>query len=68
MSGQQKMVWVSEEAKDNFRATIEKEGAAYAFLSFSNFEEIKDVRFHALRVKVKETLKKMAAYTGVEMT
>lgn len=35
--------------RENVQATIDNEGFAYAFIDYSDFEEIKDEEFHRRR-------------------
>lgn len=48
------------------RDTIEQEGFAYAFTGYSDFAEIKDKEFHALRMAYVEAAEKLADYLGIE--
>lgn len=50
----------------NVCATVENEGFDYAFCYYSNFEEIKDAKFHRLRKKYVEAARLLRDYIGLE--
>lgn len=43
---------------------IESDGFDYAFVSYSNFEEVKDEKFHQLREAYLAARKELAKYIG----
>jgi hypothetical protein len=45
--------------------TVEKEGFEYAFVDYSDFQEIKDEEFHKLREAYLAERKKFADYLGL---
>ena len=51
---------------DYLRDTIENEGFSYAFIGYSNFEEIKDEEFHKLRQVYVDAAKSLANYLNVD--
>ena len=46
--------------------TIENEGFDYAFTSYSNFETVKDEKFHELRRAFLKAREELQEYLGVE--
>lgn len=48
------------------RATVDNEGFDYAFRNYSDFEEIKDEKFHELRKAYVVAAKALAEYTGCD--
>lgn len=48
------------------RDCTENEGFEYCFINYSNFDEIKDGEFHALRIAYVEAYKKLSDYLGIE--
>jgi hypothetical protein len=53
-----------EELKDwqMVQYRMDNEGIEYCFKSYSSFEEIKDDKFHKLRLKLLEDMKKIRQY------
>ena len=45
---------------------VENEGFGYTFMHKDSFEEIKDKRFHELRLAFKKAAKELAEYVGLE--
>jgi len=45
---------------------IEKEGFHYAFVGYSDFDEVKDEKFHELRKKYLKALKELGDYMGID--
>lgn len=52
--------------KNYVRATVENEGFDYAFVHYSDFEDIKDEKFHELRKNFLEAREKLAEYIEFE--
>ena len=50
------------------RYRIEEEGIDYTFLSYSNYEEIKDEEFHRLRLAFVEATKNLKKYIFLKTT
>jgi len=46
------------------RGTIENEGFDYAFINYSDFEDIKDPKFHKLRKAYIKAQKDLQEYVG----
>lgn len=46
--------------------TVENEGFHYAFIHYSDFEEVKDDHFHKLRKAYVEATNALADYLGLE--
>lgn len=44
------------------RDTIENEGFHYAFVNYSDFEQVKDRKFHSLRRAYEKAAKALAEY------
>jgi hypothetical protein len=53
-------------AAERVRGCIESLEFEYAFVFYSSFKEVKDVRFHALRKAYCDARKALAEYVGVE--
>jgi hypothetical protein len=55
-----------EELKDwqMVQYRMDNEGIEYCFKSYSSFEEIKDDKFHKLRLKLLEDMKKIRQYVA----
>jgi len=56
---------VTEEEKENIEALqyrMKEEGFHYCFVHYSRFEEIKDEKFHQLRLKYLEAAKNLEEY------
>ena len=51
--------------KDYLEAKIDGEGFDYAFRYYSNYEDIKDPKFHELRLAYIKTAKDLAGYIGL---
>lgn len=45
---------------------IEKEGFHYAFIGYSDFEEVEDIEFHKLRLKYIQAVNELGDYMGIE--
>lgn len=45
---------------------IDKEGFHYAFVGYSDFEEVEDQHFHNLRKKYLESVKDLGEYMGID--
>ncbi|MEK9180273.1 MAG: hypothetical protein AAB897_02580 [Patescibacteria group bacterium] len=52
--------------KQEIRETIESEGFDYAFTAYSDFDEVKDPKFHQLRQAYLAARKALAEYIGYE--
>ena len=52
--------------RESIESTIENEGFDYAFINYSDFEEVKDDKFHKLRLAYIDARKALAEYVGVE--
>lgn len=50
---------------DNVRDRVEQEGFHYCFVSYSDFAEIKDAKFHKLRKAFVKASEDLAAYLGL---
>jgi hypothetical protein len=57
---------VTENEKKIVAEIVESEGFAYGFLSYSDFREINDLKFHELRKGFVDAAKALAHYCGVE--
>lgn len=44
---------------------VEKEGIDYAFVHYSDFENVKDVEFHKLRTAYLEARRALVQYAGI---
>lgn len=56
---------MTEEEKENWQSVkyrMEEEGFYYCFESYSRFSEIKDEKFHELRLKYLESAKELEKY------
>jgi hypothetical protein len=53
---------IESEDWENLHYRMDNEGFDYCFLNYSNFEEIKDDKFHQLRLKYIETSKELRKY------
>lgn len=53
--------------KKRVQSTVECEGFGYTFISYSNFDNVKDQRFHELRTAFVKAAKDLAAYIDVEL-
>lgn len=51
-----------EKTMQSVADAIENEGFDYAFVNYSNFEEIEDEEFHRLRIAYKEARAELEAY------
>jgi len=49
------------------RDCCENESFSYAFTDYSNYENVKDKKFHRLRLAYLEAGKALAKYLGVEI-
>lgn len=47
--------------------TVEDEGFGYAFLHYSDFEEIQDEEFHRLRLEFELSAQALADYLNVDI-
>jgi hypothetical protein len=45
---------------------VESEGFDYAFIHYSSFEDIKDKKFHELRLAYIKATKELSDYIGIE--
>lgn len=52
--------------KETLIDTINCEGFDYCFTHYSSWQEIKDKKFHELRLAYVEAREKLIEYTGVE--
>ena len=52
--------------KKRVQETVESEGFGYTFMSYSNFDDVKDQRFHELRQAFVNAAKELATYIDVE--
>lgn len=48
--------------------TIKNEGTYYAFIHYSNFEEIEDEKFHELRTAFINAAKELVEYCGLDFS
>lgn len=55
------------EEKEYIQATIENEGVYYAFIHYSDFEEIKDDKFHELRKAFEKAAKELVDYCDCDL-
>ena len=53
---------MTEDDRDYVCGKIDNEGFDYCFISYSNFEEIKDEKFHELREKYIKTKNELESY------
>lgn len=47
--------------------TVENEGFGYAFLHYSNFDEVVDDEFHRLRLQFESSAHELAEYLNVDI-
>lgn len=45
---------------------IEKEGFHYAFIGYSDFEEVEDIEFHNLRLRYIQAVNELGDYMGID--
>jgi hypothetical protein len=57
---------MTEKEKEYVLAKIENEGFDYTFIHYSNFKDIKDKKFHELRLAYKKAAEELSEYVGVE--
>lgn len=55
---------LTKEEKEYVLGTIECEGFDYTFLSYTDFDEIKDKKFHELRKKFVDAANELKDYIG----
>lgn len=58
----------TKEHLEYVRETIENEGVYYAFIHYSDFEEIKDEKFHELRKAFEKSAKELVEYCGLNFS
>jgi hypothetical protein len=52
--------------KDYVAAKVDSEGFDYAFIHYSNYEDIKDPKFHKLRLAYIKAVKELSEYLGLD--
>lgn len=57
---------MTEEEKEDVCYRVGEEGLDYTFMSYSNYEDIKDREFHKLRRNYVEAAEKLLVYLGIE--
>jgi hypothetical protein len=57
---------MTDKDKEYVLAKIESEGFDYAFIHYSDFKDIKDKKFHELRLAYKKAAEELSEYVGVE--
>lgn len=57
---------MTKEQKWDVRCTVECEGFDYAFRHYSDFDDIKDKKFHELREAYKKAAQELADFIGLE--
>jgi hypothetical protein len=57
---------MTDDDRDYVCGKIDNEGFDYCFINYSNFEEIKDVKFHKLREEYIQARNKLANYLDFE--
>lgn len=57
---------MNKQDKKYVKSIINNEGFNYTFEDYSDFEEIKDEKFHILRLKLLQSIKKIKDYIGYE--
>jgi len=55
---------MTKKQREYVRDTIENEGFDYAFRHYSDYEEIKDEKFHELRKAYEQAAKELEDYIG----
>jgi hypothetical protein len=56
---------MSKPNSEYIESRIEKEGFHYAFVGYSDFEEVEDAKFHELRKKYLEATKELGEYMNL---
>lgn len=51
---------------DEVRGRVDNEGFHYAFIHYSDFDEVKDKKFHKLRKAYIKATNDLATYIGLE--
>jgi hypothetical protein len=57
---------MTNKERNYVRSTIENEGFDYTFIHYSNFEDIKDKKFHELRQAYTDAVKEMKSYIELD--
>lgn len=57
---------MTKKDKDYVAAKVDNEGFDYAFIHYSNYEDIKDKKFHELRLAYKKAAKDLSDYLELE--
>ncbi|MBE3085038.1 MAG: hypothetical protein IMZ64_02330 [Bacteroidetes bacterium] len=57
---------MTKKEKDSVTCKVENEGFDYAFIHYSNYEDIKDPKFHELRLAYIKAENDLAEYIGLE--
>lgn len=57
---------MKKQDKEEIQNTIENEGFDYAFRHYSDFDEIEDEKFHALRIAYVDAAEALGEYLGLE--
>ena len=57
---------MKEKDMEYVRSKVDNEGFDYAFIHYSNYEDIKDKKFHELRLAYIKAAKDLSKYLGVE--
>ena len=56
---------ISKPYSEYMESKIQNEGFHYAFIGYSNFEEVEDKRFHELRLQYIESTKQLGEYMDI---
>ena len=57
---------LTQEQKDELCGIVDNEGFAYAFMSYSSFEEYDDEEFHVKRKAFEKAAKDLEKYIGYD--
>lgn len=57
---------MSEPNREYMQRVIDKEGFCYAFVDYSNFDEVDDPIFHELRAKFLQIHQEFNEYMGID--
>jgi hypothetical protein len=57
---------MTKQDKNYVASKVESEGFDYAFIHYSSFEDIKDKKFHELRLAYIKAAKDLTNYVGIE--
>lgn len=57
---------MSKPNSEYMASKIEKEGFHYAFIGYSDFEEVEDIEFHNLRLRYIQAVNELGDYMNID--